>query len=149
MPDLSLLLMMHRNAVVNFKLSLWTSMSIAYAIYYLVLRMKACCSSSMKRYLQPIPVCGQKPPIPNSDEYKKVVMVGFLKITLLTAIPYFDDSRNSNQRSRLSRVRLESLILVLCLAIDSIQCRLLIKCLASRIMKQTWLTLPTRVDRSW
>ena len=32
-----------------------------------------------KNYMQPIPVCGQKPPIPHSDEPEKVAMVGFLK----------------------------------------------------------------------
>ena len=81
-------------------------MSIAGAMYSLVLRVKAYCSSSVKRYLQPIPVCGKKPPIPHSDESKKVVMVGFLKITLLTEMPYFADSRNSSQMSRSFNVRL-------------------------------------------
>ena len=63
-------------------------MLISDAMYSLVLRVKACCSSSVKLYLQPIPVFGKKPPIPHSDESKKVVMVGFLKITLLTEMPY-------------------------------------------------------------
>ena len=84
-------------------------MSIADAMYTLVLRVKACCSSSVKLYLQPIPVCGQKPPIPHFDESEKVVMVGFPKITLLMEMLYFSDSRNSSHMSRLSRVRLESL----------------------------------------
>ena len=87
-------------------------MSIYDAMYSLVLRVKACCSSSMKRYLQPIPVCGQKPPIPHFEESKKVVMVGFLKITLLMEMPYFSDNKNSSQSSRSSRVRLESLTLI-------------------------------------
>ena len=54
-------------------------------------------------------------------------MVGLLKITLLMEMPYFADSRNSSQRSRSSRVSLESLNLVLRLDIYSIQLRLLIK----------------------
>ena len=87
-------------------------MLIADAMYSLVLRVRACCSSSVKLYLQPIPVFGKKPPIPHSDESEKVVMVGFLKSTLLAEIPYFSDSRNSSQRSRSSRVRLESSTLV-------------------------------------
>ena len=103
----------------------------------------------MKRYLQPIPVCGQKTPIPHSDDSKKVVMVGFLKTTLFIEMPSFADSRNYSQRSRLSRVRLEIFNLVLRLAIASIRRRLLKKRLASGMMKQTWSSLPMRVDGSW
>ena len=73
--ELSLLLRMQGNGVVEFLLSLWTSMSISHAMYSLVLRVKVCCSSSMKWYLQPIPFCGQKPPILHSNESKKVVMI--------------------------------------------------------------------------
>ena len=76
-------------------------------------------------------------------------MVGFLYITLLMDMPSFSDYRNFIQRSRSSKVRLESLTLVLRLAIASIQRRLLIKFLASGMMKQTWLGLPMRVDSSW
>ena len=124
-------------------------MSISEDMYSLVLRLKACCYSSVKRYLQPIPVYGQEEPITYSDESEKVVMVGFPKITLLMEMLYFSDSRNSSQRSRLCRVHPESLNLVLCLDIASIRRRLLIKCLASGVMKQTWLSLPMRVDSSW
>ena len=117
---MSLILRMQGNGVVNFSLSLCTFVPIADTMYYLVLRVKACFSSSVKRYLHPIPVCGQKPPIPHSGESEKVVMVGLLKITLLMEMPYFADFRNSSQRSRSSRVRLESLTLVLRLAIASL-----------------------------
>ena len=47
-------------------------------------------------------------------------MIGFLKITILMDMPYFADSINSSQRSRSSKARLESLTLVLRLAIASI-----------------------------
>ena len=76
-------------------------------------------------------------------------MIGFLKITILMDMPYFADSINSSQRSRSSKARLESLTLVLRLAIASIQRRLLIKFLASGMMKQTWLGLPMRLNSSW
>ena len=95
-------------------------MLISDAMYSLVSRVKACCSSSVKLYLQPIPVFGKKPPIPHSDESEKVVMVGFLKITLLMEMPSFADSGNYIQRSSLSRMRLERLTLFLYLAVASI-----------------------------
>ena len=117
MLELSLILSMQGNGVVNFALSLWTSVTIAYTVHSLVLRVKACCSSSVKRYLQPIPVCRKKPPITHSDGYEKVGMVGLLKITLLMEIPYFSDSSNSSQSSSSSRMRLESLTLFLRLAV--------------------------------
>ena len=120
MLELSLLLSMQGNGVMNFVLSLWTSMSIDDAMYSLVLRLKACCCSSVKWYLQPIPVCGQKLTIPHFNEYEKVVMAGVLKITLLMEMPYFDESRNSSQSSRSSKVRLEILTLVSRLAIASV-----------------------------
>ena len=127
MLELLLLFRMQGNVVVDFALSLWTSMSILDAMYSLVLRVKACCSSSVKRYLQPIPFCGQKPPIPHSGDSEKLVMVDFLKMNLLMDMPYFSDSSSSSQSSRLSRVRLEGLTLVLRLYIASIRHRLLIK----------------------
>ena len=83
MLDLSLLLSMQVDDVVNFAFSLWTSISISNAMYSLVLRVKTCCSSSVKWYLQKILVCGQKLPILDYDESEKVLMVGFLIITLL------------------------------------------------------------------
>ena len=95
-------------------------MSIADDMYSLVLIVKACCSSYVKRYLQPIPVFGQKLPIPHSDESEKVVMVGFLKITLLMEMPSFADSGNYIQRSSSSSMRLERLTLFLYLAVASI-----------------------------
>ena len=103
----------------------------------------------MKRYLQPIPVCGKKPAIPNYTESEKVVMVGFQKITLFIDMPSLADSRNSSQISSLSNARLESLTLVLRLAIASIRRKFLIKFLASRMMKQTGLSRLMRVDSSW
>ena len=118
-------------------------------MYSLVLRVKACFSSSAKRYLQSIPVCVQKPPIPHSYESKKVVMVVFLQITLFMEMPSFADSRNSSHRSRSSMVRLKISTLVLRLDISSIQRRLLIKCLAFGIMKQKCPSLTIRVGSYW
>ena len=120
MLELSFLSRMQEIGVVNFAFEFWTSISVADAMYYLVLRVKACCSFSVKPYLRTIPVCGQKPPIPHYDKSEKIVMVGFLKITLLMELKYFDDSRNSSQGSRLSKMRLERLTLVLRLSISSI-----------------------------
>ena len=127
MLELSVLFMMQGDGVVKFALSLWNSISIADAMYSLMLIVKAYFSSSVRRYVHPIPVCGQKPPIPHYDDYEKLVMVGFLKITQLMEMPYFADSGNFSQSSRLSRVRLEGLTLVLRLYIASIRHRLLIK----------------------
>ena len=120
MLELSLILSIRGNGVVKFAFSVWTSVSTADAMYSLVLRVKACCSSSVKRYSQKITVCGEKLPIPHSSESDNVVMIGFLKITILMDMPYFADSRNSSQRSRSSKARLESLTLVLRLAIATI-----------------------------
>ena len=100
MLKLSLILIMQLNVVVKFVLSLWISILISDAMYSLVLRVKACCSPSIKQYLQPIPVFGQKPSIPHSDDSEKVVMVGFLKINLLMEMPYFADSSNYSQSYR-------------------------------------------------
>ena len=115
----------------------WISISTADPMYSLVLRVNARCSSGVKWYLQPVPVWGQKPPIPNSDESENVVMVGFLNTIRLIEIPWWADWRKSSQRSRSSRVRLLSFEIFLLLAVASAWRRLFMKWRASGMMKQT------------
>ena len=77
-----LLLRVHVNGLGFGSCSVLTSMSIASAIYYLVFNMKACHSSSVKKYHQRIPVWGQNLLILIVEDLEKVVRVGFLKMTL-------------------------------------------------------------------
>ena len=123
-------------------------MSSADAMYSFVLRVNALRSSAVSLYRHPIPVRGQKPPKPISEESENVVIVGLRKMTLLIEMPSFAELRNSSHRDRSSKVRFVSLTLFLLLAMPSILRRLFMKCRASGIMKQTWFNLPMRVESS-
>ena len=80
------------------------SMSTVDPMYSLVFSVKARCSPGVDLYLQPIPVWGQKPPIPISEESENVEMFSFLKMIWLIDMPFLADSRNSSQSARSSRV---------------------------------------------
>ena len=51
-----------------------------------------------------MPVWGEKPPIPTSDESEYVMMVGFRKTILLIEMPAFAEFKNLSHRVRSLRV---------------------------------------------
>ena len=86
--------------------------------------------------------------MPSPVESKKVMVVGFLKMTMLIDMPSSADLRKSSQRLRSSMALQDILTFFLNLARVSIFRRLLMKCLASGIMKHMRLSLSMRVWRS-
>ena len=75
--------------------------------------------------------------MPSPVESKKVMVVGFLKMTMLIDMPSSADLRKSSQRLRSSMALQDILTFFLNLARVSIFCKSFMKCLASGITKQT------------
>ena len=75
-----------------------------------------------------------------SEASEKVVMVSVQKITQLMEMPFSTDPRKDSRRVRSRIVELDSLTFLMNLARDSILCRLFMKCVASRMMKQRWFS---------
>ena len=73
--------------------------------------------------------------MPSPVESKKVMVVGFLKMTMLIDMPSSADLRKSSQRLRSSMALQDSLTFFLNLARVSIFFRLFMKCLTSGMMK--------------